>query len=154
MAENTKTKADIFELAEAFLCIEAMTPLKLQLLCYYAKAWYLALYGENIIEEHFEAWVHGAASPKLHEKYKEYGLFEDIPKKENSEGISKELLSFAEEVFEAYGHLSGYELEKINHQEDPWLNAREDCKPWQHSRKAISEEDIRMFYKKMTKTTI
>lgn len=61
-------------MAEAFLSIESMTHMKLQKLCYYAKAWYLAIYGENIITEPFEAWVSGAVQPLLYHKYKIYGL--------------------------------------------------------------------------------
>ena len=69
---------DIFDLADAFLSINAMTHKKLQKLCFYAKAWYLALYDHNLISEKFEAWVHGAVQPELYQKYKAYG-FDYIP---------------------------------------------------------------------------
>lgn len=72
--ECTKNQRSIFDMAEAFLSIESMTHMKLQKLCYYAKAWYLAIYGENIITEPFEAWVSGAVQPLLYHKYKIYGL--------------------------------------------------------------------------------
>ena len=73
-SESFKKRGDIFDLAEAFLSISSMTHKKLQKLCYYAKAWYLALYDENIVSEPFEAWVHGAVQPELYQKYKSYGF--------------------------------------------------------------------------------
>lgn len=63
-----KQRGDIFDLAKAFLYISSMTNKKLQKLCFYAKAWYLALYDENLISEPFEAWVHGAVQPSLYQK--------------------------------------------------------------------------------------
>ena len=61
---------DIFALAKAFLAISEMTNKKLQKLCYYAKAWYLAIYDQNLVEEQFHAWVHGAVQPALYFQYK------------------------------------------------------------------------------------
>ena len=72
--EVGKKYGDIFDLADAFLCINSMTHKKLQKLCYYAKAWYLAINDTNIIKEPFEAWVHGAVQPALYQKYKVYGF--------------------------------------------------------------------------------
>ena len=143
--ENTAVAGDIFDLADAFLSIESMRYRKLQKICYYAKAWHLALFDCNLIAEHFEAWVGGAMQPELYEKYKGYGL-EKIPKKENTEGIPKEFLSFAEEVFAAYGHLSDFDLEWINHREQPWIEARGGCEPWEHCTNVILEESMRWFY--------
>ena len=37
--EVGKKYGDVFDLADAFLCIDSMTHKKLQKLCYYAKAW-------------------------------------------------------------------------------------------------------------------
>lgn len=139
---------DVFILAKAFLSISPMTHKKLQKLCYYAKAWYLALFDENIIEESFEAWVHGAVQPSLYQIYKDYG-FERIPLFKNSEVIPEEFMSFAKDIYDAYGELSGDELEAINHQEEPWLNARRGLKPWERGNRIISEEDMKSFYRAM-----
>lgn len=145
---NQTTTGDVFTLAEAFLSIEEMTNEKLQKLCYYAKAWYLALYDYNLISEHFEAWVHGAVQPALYKKYKIYG-YAPIPKVEDIHDIPEEFLEFAKEIFESYGHLTGNELERINHQEMPWLNARKGFKPWENCNEMISEKDMKEFYRNM-----
>ena len=139
---------DVFALAKAFLLISSMTNKKLQKLCYYAKGWYLALYDTNLISEQFQAWVHGAVQPALYQKYKEYG-FSEIPKLMKNTGIPEEFISFAQEIYSSYGHLTGVELEKLNHQEDPWLNARQDCQPWENSSTTIAEEDMKDYFRKM-----
>ena len=145
---DPSSKSDIFTLANAFLSFESMTNKKLQKLCYYAKAWYLAIYDENIIPESFQAWVHGAVNPELYHRFKEYG-FEKIPQVRNTRDIPEEFLSFAKEVYDAYGHLSGDELESLNHQEEPWIKAREGYKPWENSNVIISENDMKEYYRKM-----
>ena len=146
---DTKYFGDVYDLANAFLSIEAMTHKKLQKLCYYAKAWYLALNNENLIKEPFEAWVHGAVQPQLYQKYRGYG-FQLIPMFNGDlSKLPEEFLSFSREIYETYGEFSGDELERINHQEMPWLNARKDLKPWQSGTNSISEDDIKKYYRSL-----
>lgn len=140
---------DVFDLANAFLTIDSMTHKKLQKLCYYAKAWYLALNDTNLISESFEAWIHGAVQPALFQEYKVYG-FGPIPQLTNNElFIPEEFLSFAKEIYYSYGDLDGDELEKLNHTEKPWLNARRGLKPWQSSNNIILESDMREYYREI-----
>lgn len=146
--DATHHTGDIFDLANAFLNIASMSHKKLQKLCFYAKAWYLALYDTNLIDEPFEAWVHGAVQPELHQKYKIYG-FGYIPRVLNVSDVPEEFLSFAREIYDSYGELSGDELEELNHTELPWLEARESLKPWQNSNNIISENTMKEFYRKM-----
>lgn len=149
-ADNNFGNANIFSLAKAFLSISSMTHKKLQKLCYYAKAWYLALYDQNLIPEQFQAWVHGAVQPALYHEYKQYG-YEYIPRIINIADIPEEFLSFAQEIYDSYGNLSGDELEQINHQEYPWIHARGNCKPWESCNHEISETDMKDFFRKMMK---
>lgn len=144
---NTGCK-DVFIMAKAFLTISSMTNKKLQKLCYYAKAWYLALYDQNIVSDDFEAWVHGAVQPALYQFYKKYG-FEQIPREMSCMTIPEEYISFAKEIYNSYGHLSGDELESLNHSEMPWINARKGLKPWENCNNIISEEDMKTYYRKM-----
>ena len=145
--DATRSFGDIYDLANAFLSIEAMTHKKLQKLCYYAKAWYLAINDENLIEEQFEAWIHGAVQPALYQEYRSHG-FQLIPMFSDSiETLPEEFLSFSREVFQAYGDLSGDDLERLNHQEEPWVNARRGLQPWQSSNTVISEEDMKVYYR-------
>ena len=118
----------IFELAKAFLAIESMTHKKLQKLCYYGKVWYLALYDENLIAEPFEAWVHGPVNRSLYEKYKQFGRYvitELVPESD----IPEDLLGYVKQVYDAYGHMEGDDLEIITHREKPWI----DSEGWQET---------------------
>lgn len=146
--EIGKSFGDIFDLAHAFLSIASMTHKKLQKLCYYAKAWYLAINDTNLIEEQFEAWVHGAVQPKLYQEYKIYG-FGYIPLYTMNRLIPEEFMSFAREIYDSYGDLDGDELERLNHTEMPWIKARADLKPWQGCHHIIKEEDMKYFYRKL-----
>lgn len=146
--EPTVSNSGVFTMAKAFLLIESMSHKKLQKLCYYAKAWYLALYDSNIISDNFEAWVHGAVNPDLYNEYKRYG-FSNIPSICNANDIPEEFISFAEEIYNSYGHLDGDQLEAINHKEMPWIKARGNCKSWEHCRNIISEEDMKIYYRGM-----
>lgn len=140
---------DIFDLANSFLSIEAMTHKKLQKLCYYAKAWYLAINDENLITEPFEAWVHGAVQPELYQKYRAYG-FQLIPMfSQDGIQLPEEFLDFAREIYESYGDYSGDELERINHQEAPWIKARKALKPWQSGNAVINENDMKEYYRSL-----
>lgn len=138
----------IFVMAKAFLSISEMSHKKLQKLCYYAKAWYLALYDCNIVFEQFEAWVHGAVQPDLYQFYKKYG-FSTIPKENGISSIAEEYMSFAREIYASYGHLTGDDLEALNHSEMPWIKARNGMKPWENCTNIISEADMKHFYRMM-----
>ena len=138
---------DIYDLANSFLVIESMTHKKLQKLCYYAKAWYLAVNDANIVSAPFEAWVHGAVQPQLYQKYRSYG-FQPIPMYIDSRHeLPEEFLDFAREIFSSYGDLSGDELERLNHTEMPWIKARNGLMPWQHCETVIDEEDMKTYYR-------
>ena len=72
-----KNKVSIFDVAKYFIWFgkevgDPVTHLKLQKLCYYAEAMYLAIYGERLTGENFQAWPHGPVSKKLYDKYKDY----------------------------------------------------------------------------------
>lgn len=141
-------EGDIFTLAKAFLVISSMTHKKLQKLCYYAKAWYLALNDTNLIQEQFEAWIHGAVQPDLYQKYRSYG-FQEIPSVIFDQTIPEEFLSFACEIYKSYGSFSGDQLEIINHKELPWIKARQDLKPWENCNNIISEDDMKIYYRSL-----
>lgn len=142
-------RGDIFDLADAFLSISSMTHKKLQKLCYYAKAWYLAINDSNLVIEPFEAWVHGAVQPALYQKYRAFG-FGLIPMFNDTEKVlPEEFVSFSREIYQVYGDLSGDDLERLNHSEVPWQKARKGIKPWQSSNAIINENDIKMYYREL-----
>lgn len=141
-------KMNIFDLAKAFLSIEPMSNKKLQKLCYYAQAWHLALNDEPLVENKFEAWIHGPVCPELYQEYKHYGYY-DIPEGKLPDIIANDsyTLDFIKGIYKVYGHLSGDDLEYLTHKELPWLNARDGLEEWQCSNVLISENDMKKYYK-------
>lgn len=136
----------IYEVANYFLGREAMTHKKLQKLCYFSQAWYLANYGEPLVPNRFEAWVHGPVSPDLYHKYRGWG-WEEIPMSDKKACFKKgKVESFLRQVFTIYGGYSADELEAITHKEMPWRNARNGCAPGTYSRNPIALKDMRDYY--------
>lgn len=139
----------VFDVAKWFLAKKSMTHKKLQKLCYYAQAWYCALYdGTPLFEDEIQAWVHGPVIVSLYPKYAEY-RWEMIPKQSFDESIfNEDIINVLEAVYNTYGDFTGDQLESLTHSEDPWKIARGNLKPWETCNKAISCSDMREYYGK------
>jgi uncharacterized phage-associated protein len=146
----------IFNVADFFLNrVEteqgsSITHLKLQKICYYAQAWYLALENKKLFENRFEAWVHGPVNPELFQKYKDWSwqnikvitAFDDSI-------FNRDEINHLEEVWEIYGKYDGKFLEEVTHQEDPWKNAREGFDPSERCNVEIGIDDMKIYYRKL-----
>lgn len=124
---------------------DPITNLRLQKLMYYAQAWYLALNGERLIPDRFEAWVHGPVCPPVWERFAGYRwnpISEEVPEPR----LPGEVENHLREVEEVYGGLLTWDLERMAHAEEPWLYAREGLPPDAPSTKVISEERMKRFY--------
>jgi len=124
---------------------DPITNLRLQKLMYYAQAWYLALNGEQLIPDAFEAWVHGPALPAVWERFSGYRwspISEEVPEHRLPEQVESHL----REIMEVYGGLMAWDLERMAHGEDPWRYAREGLPPDEESTNVISEERMKRFY--------
>ena len=148
--KGRKQMINIFELADTFLSFDIMTHKKLQKQCYYAYSWYMVLNGrENrLINNRFEAWQHGPVCRELYDKYRYYGKRpicsnEGIPFKVKED---YKLFEFLREVYEIYGGYDEDELEKLTHEEYPWLNARGDLPESARCSHTISDDDIYEYY--------
>jgi uncharacterized phage-associated protein len=136
----------VYDIAEWFLNQESMTNKKLQKMCYYAQAWYCALFeGKVLINDRFEAWVHGPVCPNLYSKYSIYG-WNKIDKKIDSINLDEETVELLTAVYILYKDLDGDQLEKLTHSELPWMKQREGLNPYQPSNNEISIEDMRSYY--------
>lgn len=139
---------NIYHIADWFLSKEPMTHKKLQKLCYYFKAWGLALYGKDLLPGYeFQAWVHGAVSPELYRGYKDYGWC-DIPMTEdNSFLFDKEQLEILDSVWSSYGEMSADEIALQTRIEEPWIKARGGIGEFETCTNVISNEDMKNYYK-------
>ncbi len=140
--------------ANFFLSKESMSLKKLQKLVYYGYAWTTALLNDTVEDIHFklfessiEAWVHGPVVPELYHKYKDFG-WHDIPKIKNfDESIfESEVLDILNQVWDAYGKLSGNQLEMISHHEKPWIEARKGIPAYMASSTSISDKEMFTYY--------
>lgn len=114
---------------------------KLQKLAYYVYAWYMTLYGMKIANMEFEAWEHGPVCRKLYNKYRAYG-WNIIPPYKGFVLANDEKIRFIQGVLNVYGCYSADELEKMTHDELPWIEARKT-----HMINAvISDEAMKMYY--------
>lgn len=153
---NKKYVTDINKISDFFLSKRALTPKKLQKLVYYAYAWYITLYNDDVnsintmlFNECPEAWVHGPVFRSLYSKYKDY-YWKTIPKNEKKYKFeNSELEEFLNKIWKTFMLYSADELEFMTHQESPWKNAREGLEPFDASNKKIDSKDIFIFYNKL-----
>ncbi len=119
--------------------------LKLQKLLYYSQGWNLAYHGEPLFPERLEAWVHGPACPAVYHEFKRFG-FKPIELDVPRGTTPPELREHVEDVWRAYGALSGLDLEVLSHRESPWRNARGSAQPTEHCTREISHRDLWDFF--------
>ena len=132
------------EVSEFFLSKEGMTNKKIQKLCYYAQAWFYALYNKKLFER-IEAWVHGPVLRSVWNYYRTFSIMLDtLPCKEYKLKLTKEQEEIIADVLDEYGSKSGYYLECLTHEERPWQDARR-----QGENTKISKEAIKEFYSKL-----
>lgn len=125
---------------------DLMTHLRLQKLVYYVQAWHLAIAGEKIFPERFQAWVHGPVEEGLYRRFRHYG-WQPIMDAPSDPELPDAVTAFIDEVLDAYGGFTAWELERMTHAEDPWIKARGDLAPDDASQTYIDETEMRDFYR-------
>lgn len=150
------TMATIFDVAAYFLHKlreeedSSITPLKLQKLCYYAQAWSLVWDDEALFKENFQAWAHGPVNPELYDKYREYKWRSIEPVLDLDTSIFRDCqLETMDIIWQDYGIYDGKYLEKLTHQEAPWINVRKGCEEGDYCDEIISKESMKVFYTRM-----
>lgn len=130
---------------------DILTPLKLQKLMFYADAWHMVLNdGEELVKQPFEAWVHGPVLRDIYFRFNHY-RWNPITQDVSRPDLSQKLQSFLNDVYKVFGGFSGYELEQLTHQEQPWRAARGDLAPDASCTEAIDKKLTRAFYTEMSK---
>lgn len=139
-------------IAEYFLNKESMTQKKLQKLVYYAYAWYIVSFNNNVNKiknllflEKPEAWVHGPVFRSLYDEYRIYG-WNNIPKEYTFNFKDRELEKFLDLIWDVFGKYDGDELEVMTHKETPWIKARNGISAIAPSTEKINKEDIYLYY--------
>lgn len=138
-------------IAYTFEKLEEVTPLMLQKLLYFIQGVYFALYGRPIFEEDCRAWVHGPVYPEVYELFRDfkYNPIDDA-RFALLEGTADALTDDEKRVIDlivnTFGMYGGKILEKITHNEDPWMEARKGYEGSIHSSELLPKEQIMKYY--------
>ena len=122
--------------------------LKLQKLLYFAQGLSFCIHDEEMFPEQFEAWVHGPVIPAVYRQYKQYG-YNPIDINFSITNIEDKQLEVLECVKDTYGKYDGKHLEKLTHEQEPWLYARSGLDPDERDDKIIPKEIIADFFVSM-----
>lgn len=135
-----------------------MSHLKLQKLLYYVQALHLAYFDKEVIEDDFEAWVHGPVSRKVFNNIRDYSLlydemayvqneYEQTPDVLMRSTLTEEQIELIDEVLQEYSPLSSLKLEALTHAESPWINARTGYSAGDRCNVIIRKDIMKDFYK-------
>lgn len=125
--------------------------LKLQKLLYYTQAWFLAFNGDTLFDSDFQAWIHGPVSRVLFNAYKdEKSMYSEMElsdiKSNDYQSLSDQIKLHVDQILESYAVFTSTELEKMTHDEEPWINARKGFTPYERCENIIDNNLIRDYY--------
>jgi len=124
---------------------EILTNLKLQKLLYYAQAWYLVVYGKPLFSEDFQAWVHGPVLPSQYQRFRSYS-WRPIDCELLPPDISDDLTEFFDQILDVFGVETANGLERMTHEEAPWINARIGIDRHATSTEVIPKSSMKKYY--------
>jgi uncharacterized phage-associated protein len=102
---------------------DAITHQKLHKLLYYAQGWALALRGEPLFDEDFEAWANGPVVRTVWDHFGDVGA-EALPTQRVTRRVASEDAALLSSVLEEYGIYSAKKLRDMTNDEPPWREAR------------------------------
>jgi uncharacterized phage-associated protein len=120
---------------------------------YYSQAWHLAFYEKPLFDGAFEAWIHGPVHRGIYDRFKaSKGLYSEIstrniPKNSAFNALPDKVKEHIDEVLDAYAGLDGVQLEKLTHEERPWIEARMGYRPTDRCEVAIEHQIMIDYYK-------
>lgn len=138
-------------IAYVFEKLEEVTPLMLQKMLYFIQGIYSALYGKPIFAEECRAWIHGPVYPEVYELFRDfkYNPIDDA-RFALLEGMEDTLTDYEKRVIDlvvnTFGMYGGKVLEKITHNEDPWMEARKGYGDSIPSSELLPKERIMKYY--------
>jgi uncharacterized phage-associated protein len=133
----------------------SLSHLKLQKLLYYIQSWNLAYEGKPLFDGTFQAWIHGPVNREVYNRFKatKY-MYSSITLKDidgedcSFPNLSEDDQDFINGILEAYAPYSDVQLEKMTHDEFPWIEARDGYMPYHRCEVEISETTMATYYAK------
>lgn len=140
---------NILDVARYLLSLGSMKHKKLQKICYYIQAWYLACTGQRLMNTEFQAWAHGPVSPVLYQFYRDWGglTIPQITYTQCDINIPDAVKIYIKAIYDLYKNYTADELERLTHQEEPWIQARKDVPDGAPCTNVISDKIIIEYYK-------
>ena len=162
--EAATSLQNLFAISDKMLCViayifatlEEVTPLMLQKLLYYIQGIYSALYETPMFEEDCRAWVHGPVFEEIYDLFREfkYNPIDDARFAifgSGNEALTDEERGVIDLVLKTFGMYGGKTLERITHEEEPWLVARRGYDDSIPSREIISKDSIKRYFTTINK---
>jgi len=145
------------DVADALLFIareygDNLTHLKLQKLVFYADAWHMVLNdGTPLISEQFEAWVHGPVVRSLYDRFRGSSWHPIMDEVSYPHSADESVQNHLKDLYEVFGACSAFELEKMTHDEEPWIQARGGLEPDQACTREIDKALMHSFYSQVAR---
>ena len=138
-------------IANIFEELEEVTPFMLQKLLYFIQGVYSALYGRPIYEEDCRAWIHGPVYPEVYDLFRDfkYNPIDDARfalLEGTEDALTDDEKRVIDLVVNTFGMYGGKVLEKITHNEDPWMEARKGYGDSIPSSELLPKERIMKYY--------
>lgn len=131
-----------------------LSHLKLQKILFYIQSWSLAYDKVPLFDGKFQAWIHGPVNRSIYNRFKDSKyMYSSINMSDvdNTVDLSFPMFNadeteFINSVLEAYAPFSDVQLEKMTHDEKPWLDARDGIASYERCEVEIDENTMQSFY--------
>ena len=138
-------------IAYVFKKLEEVTPLMLQKLLYFIQGVYSVLYGKPIYAEDCRAWIHGPVYPEVYDLFRDfkYNPIDDARfalLERNEDALTDDERKAVDLVINTFGMYGGKVLEKITHNEEPWMEARKGYGDSIPSSELLTRDRIMKYY--------
>jgi uncharacterized phage-associated protein len=117
-----------------------ISPMKLQKLLYYVKAWGIVS-GENLLDAAFEKWTYGPVNSVVYQAFKSYAnqfIPQSMVEKANLPKENKKTIDF---ILDCYASYTAVTLSAMTHEDEPWKKTSVN--------KVISDKSIKLYYSKL-----
>lgn len=125
--------------------VEAM---KIQKLCFYTQAWFLASRGEPFFHHDFEAWRYGPVSPSLYKYHCGRIEFPDgvLAESGKVQELTEDDAQFIQKTLKVYSRYTGLQLADMCMSQPPWMETCAAYKNCRQTNKLIPVEAIIRYY--------
>jgi uncharacterized phage-associated protein len=144
-AMGTTDVSRVDDIAAAFVAkLGPIDAMKLQKLLYYAQGWHLAITGRPLFADRIEAWRDGPVVPTAFGRHRGWRAVTSWPG--DPLNLGQDAMQLLDLVCASYGELSGDDLSKLTHSEEPWLRARDGLTEGESSSELISYSAMRSYF--------